>query len=101
MVFSVLSISDCNVILPADLQDPPELVPKMFDYWLKGIKFVVANRKDREESFGQKMFSNTYHYLIKKLALKNVPSGGCFSHSFSPLHQAIAYQIKSNHAIYQ
>ncbi len=67
---------DCNVILAADLQDPPDMVPKMYEYWQKGIKFVIANRTDREESFGQKIFSNTYHKLIKKLALKNVPPGG-------------------------
>jgi polyisoprenyl-phosphate glycosyltransferase len=67
---------DCNVILAADLQDPPELIPKMYNYWLGGIKFVIANRIDRNESFAQKIFSNTYHYLIKKLALKNIPKGG-------------------------
>ncbi len=67
---------DCNVVLAADLQDPPELIPKMFEYWLKGVKLVIANRQDRQESLSQKMFSNTYHYLIKKLALKNIPSGG-------------------------
>ena len=67
---------DCNVILTADLQDPPELIPKMYEYWLKGIKFVIANRSDREESWGQKVFSNTYHKLIKTLALKNIPKGG-------------------------
>jgi dolichol-phosphate mannosyltransferase len=67
---------DCNVILAADLQDPPELIPKMVGYWEKGIKFVVANRENREEGVLQKVFSNTYHRLIKKYALKNVPSGG-------------------------
>lgn len=67
---------DCNVILTADLQDPPELIPKMYEYWLKGIKFVIANRSDREESWSQKFFSNTFHKLIKKLALKNIPDGG-------------------------
>lgn len=67
---------DCNVILAADLQDPPDLMPKMYDYWSKGIKFVIANRQNREESIGQRIFSNTYHYLIKKMALKNVPKGG-------------------------
>jgi polyisoprenyl-phosphate glycosyltransferase len=67
---------DCNVVLAADLQDPPELIPKMFGYWIKGIKLVIANREDREESFFQKLFSNTYHNLIKKLALKNAPKGG-------------------------
>jgi polyisoprenyl-phosphate glycosyltransferase len=67
---------DCNVVLAADLQDPPELISKMFDYWQKGVKLVIANRQDREESFGQKFFSNSYHSLIKKFALKNVPPGG-------------------------
>jgi polyisoprenyl-phosphate glycosyltransferase len=67
---------DCNVILAADLQDPPDLIPKMYDYWLKGIKLVIANRQDREESFFQRIFSNTYHFLIKKFALKDVPKGG-------------------------
>jgi polyisoprenyl-phosphate glycosyltransferase len=67
---------DCNVMLAADLQDPPELIPKMYDYWKKGVKFVIANRSDRDESWSQKLFSNTYHSLIKKYALKNIPSGG-------------------------
>ncbi|MFY9308885.1 MAG: glycosyltransferase family 2 protein [Bacteroidia bacterium] len=67
---------DCNVIITADLQDPPDLMPKMYDYWLKGIKFVIANRQDREEGFFSKLFANTYHALIRKFVLKNVPSGG-------------------------
>lgn len=67
---------DCNVVLAADLQDPPELIPKMFKYWENGIKLVIANRTDREESIFQRIFSNTYHFLIRKLALKHVPKGG-------------------------
>ncbi len=67
---------DCNVLLTADLQDPPELIPKMFKYWTDGFKFVIANREDREEGFFQRMFSNTYHNLIRKYALKNIPKGG-------------------------
>jgi polyisoprenyl-phosphate glycosyltransferase len=67
---------DCNVLLAADLQDPPEIIPQMYEHWLKGTKLVIANRKDREEGFFQKIFSNTYHGLIKKFALKNIPTGG-------------------------
>jgi dolichol-phosphate mannosyltransferase len=70
------STGDCNVIIAADLQDPLDLVPKMYDYWGKGVKFVIANRKDREESLGQKLFSNTYHFLMRKFALENIPPGG-------------------------
>jgi len=67
---------DCNVILAADLQDPPDLIPKMYDYWKKGIRLVIANREDREEGLFQRIFSGTYHWLIKKYALKNIPPGG-------------------------
>jgi dolichol-phosphate mannosyltransferase len=68
---------DACVILTADMQDPPELIPKMYQYWQQGIKLVLANRTEREkESFGQRFFANTFHALIKKFALNNVPDGG-------------------------
>lgn len=67
---------DMNVVIAADLQDPPELMVKMYEYWKKGLKLILANRQDREDSFGQKLFSNTYHYLIRKLAIPGIPSGG-------------------------
>lgn len=71
-----VATGDVNVMLAADLQDPPELIPTMLSHWRKGFKLVIANRKDREESFKQKVFSYTFHYLMKKLALKNIPKGG-------------------------
>jgi dolichol-phosphate mannosyltransferase len=68
---------DACVILAADLQDPPELIPKMYEYWRKGLKLVVANRTVREkESLSQRFFSNTFHALIKRFALHNIPDGG-------------------------
>lgn len=67
---------DVTTVIAADLQDPPELMVKMYDYWKKGIKLIMANREDREESFGQRLFSNTYHSLMRKLAIKSIPSGG-------------------------
>jgi polyisoprenyl-phosphate glycosyltransferase len=67
---------DCTVIIAADLQDPPELMVQMYGYWKKGFKLVIGNRQDREESAMQKFFSNTFHSLMKKIALKNIPDGG-------------------------
>ena len=67
---------DCCTIISADLQDPPEMIHKMFRYWEKGIKLVMANRQKRNERFFSKLFSNTYHSLIRKFALKNIPKGG-------------------------
>jgi len=67
---------DCCVVIAADLQDPPELMVKMYSYWKNGVKIIVGNRADREESFFKKGFANTYHKLIKKFALSNIPPGG-------------------------
>jgi glycosyltransferase involved in cell wall biosynthesis len=67
---------DCNVVISADLQDPPSLIVKMYDYWTRGIKLVLANREQREDNFLDKQFSNLYHRLIRRYGIKNMPSGG-------------------------
>lgn len=67
---------DCTIILSADLQDPIELFPKMFDYWQKGLPLVVANRSNREEPWLQKFISGISHSLIRKFALSRLPHGG-------------------------
>lgn len=67
---------DCNIVIAADLQDPPELMVKMLEYWKKGIKLVLANRENRSDPFMSKLFANAYQKLIKKYALPNLPNGG-------------------------
>lgn len=67
---------DCMVIITADLQDPPELMVRMLEYWRQGLKLVIGNRQDREETGLQKAFANLFHYLMKRLALRNIPDGG-------------------------
>lgn len=67
---------DCNVVITADLQDPPSLMVKMYEYWCKGLKLVIANREERQEGFFKNLFANTFHYLMKNFALSNLPDGG-------------------------
>jgi dolichol-phosphate mannosyltransferase len=67
---------DCCVILAADLQDPPELIPELFKHWKNGYKLVLAQKASREDTLLTKLFSGTYHTLIRKTALKNSPKGG-------------------------
>ena len=70
------STGNCCIVLSADLQDPPELIPQMYQHWLKGYKLVLAQKANREDSFITKLFSNTYHYLIQHYVLTNAPKGG-------------------------
>ena len=67
---------DCNVVIAADLQDPPALMVKMYEYWCKGTKLVLANRAEREDSFFERLFAQNYHRLIRKYAIANMPTGG-------------------------
>ena len=39
---------DAVVMLDADLQDPPELIPRMLDHWREGCDVVYAVRERRE-----------------------------------------------------
>lgn len=67
---------DCVGIISADLQDPPELFVDMIGKWEIGNKVVMACRSDREESLSQKLFSNSYYFLMDRFALKGYPRGG-------------------------
>jgi glycosyltransferase involved in cell wall biosynthesis len=67
---------DCCVIISADLQDPPEMMAKMYHYWLKGFKLVIGNREQRDEPFVKTFFANLFHGLMKKLVFRDMPKGG-------------------------
>lgn len=71
-----IATGDCNIVIAADLQDPPELMIKMYEYWQKGIKLVVANRQEREDGIISRTLANQYQKLIRKYALPNLPKGG-------------------------
>lgn len=67
---------DCNIGTSADLQDPPELMVKMYHHWKNGLKLVIANRTDRKDPFFSKLFAKFFQTIMKKFALKNLPDGG-------------------------
>lgn len=58
---------DCVIIMDADLQDPPTLIPEMLSYWEKGYQDVYAKRKDRgQESWLRKRLSLLFYYILDK-----------------------------------
>jgi len=57
---------DCVVIMDADLQDPPELIPQMIALWRQGYDDVYATRRDRgKESPLRKHLSLTYYRILQ------------------------------------
>ena len=67
---------DCLSVITADLQDPPELMVEMYGYWQQGIKLVIGNRQNREETGLAVAMAKLFHWLMKNLALRNIPDGG-------------------------
>lgn len=63
---------DAAIIMDADLQDPPELIPEMISWWEKGYQDVSAKRRSRAgESFFKKWSSHAFYTILQKLS--NVP----------------------------
>lgn len=58
---------DCLVIVDADLQDPPELIPEMIKWWEQGYEDVYARRKSRgKESWLRKRLSMTFYRMLQQ-----------------------------------
>ena len=58
---------DCMVIMDADLQHPPHVIPDMLKYWEEGYEDVYAKRITRgKESWLRKHFSLLYYHLLQK-----------------------------------
>ncbi len=63
------------VILDADLQDPPELIPDMVEMWRQGYQVVYAQRTQRrKESWLKKFTAYGFYRLLKKLADVDIPT---------------------------
>lgn len=93
---------DCTIVIAADLQDPPELMVKMVEYWKQGIKLVLANREDRADPFFSKIFAVFYQRLIRKYALPNLPEGGFDFCLFDKQlrEQVVALEEKNTNSLY-
>lgn len=60
---------DAAIIMDADLQDPPELIPEMISWWEKGYQDVSAKRRSRAgESFFKKWSSHAFYTILQKMS---------------------------------
>lgn len=58
---------DCMVIIDADLQHPPTLIPEMIKWWEQGYDDVYAKRKSRgKESWLRKRLSLQFYKILQR-----------------------------------
>jgi dolichol-phosphate mannosyltransferase len=63
------------IVLDADLQDPPELIPSLIEKWQEGYQVVYAQRtKRQQESWFKKFSAYIFYRLLQRLADVDIPA---------------------------
>lgn len=66
---------DAIVVIDADLQDPPELIPDMLTLWKQGNEVIYAKRKTREgESKFKLLTAKMFYRILNGLSDVEIPA---------------------------
>jgi polyisoprenyl-phosphate glycosyltransferase len=62
------------VLIDADLQDPPEIIPELIAQWRAGYKVVYAVRAEREgESWFKRATASLFYRLLQRITNVGIP----------------------------
>jgi polyisoprenyl-phosphate glycosyltransferase len=68
------SEGEAVVVIDADLQDPPEVIPRMLEKWREGYDVVYGKRAERKgDSFFKKATAAVFYRLLKKMTDVDIP----------------------------
>ncbi len=63
------------VLIDADMQDPPGLIPKMYELWREGHEVVYARRKSRSgENIFKKITSHVFYRIMSAFSSVKIPA---------------------------
>lgn len=66
--------SDAVIVIDADLQDPPELIPELVSHWLDGYDVVYAKRTQRDgEGVVKRATAYLFYRLMQKMCRVTIP----------------------------
>lgn len=68
------STGDAVIFLPCDLQDPPELMPKLIKRWNDGYDIVLGQYTKTEDSRFMTLMRKSFYGLFKKISNIDVPT---------------------------
>lgn len=74
------AVGDAVVVMDADLQDPPELIPDLLAAWREGADVVYAVRRTREGSRLKRTLYSVYYRVVGRMSDVELPrDAGDFS----------------------
>jgi polyisoprenyl-phosphate glycosyltransferase len=63
------------IVLDADLQDPPELIPDLLALWRQGYHVVYAQRRKRlQEGWFKRLCAYSFYRILRRLANVDIPT---------------------------
>ncbi|RYU78421.1 glycosyltransferase family 2 protein [Hymenobacter persicinus] len=69
-----LAAGEAVVIIDADLQDPPELIPQLYQKLKEGFEVVYAKRRSRQgESAAKKLTAKLFYRLLASITNISIP----------------------------
>ncbi|MFH1386127.1 MAG: NAD-dependent epimerase/dehydratase family protein [bacterium] len=75
-----ISSGDAVILLDGDLQDPPEVIPELFNKWQEGFEVVYGRRVKRESARILNMFYKLFYKIFRGVSYIPIPlDAGDFS----------------------
>lgn len=66
---------DAVIVIDADLQDPPEIIPEMIERWKEGYEVVYGRRSSRRgETWFKRKTASLYYRLLNRMTDVEIPS---------------------------
>jgi dolichol-phosphate mannosyltransferase len=67
---------DIGTFVPCDLQEAPELIPRMLAKLEGKVQIVAAVRNSRQDPWHSRLFAVVFYFLARLLVSKNITPGG-------------------------
>ena len=86
------------LLLDADLQDPPELIPEFVSKWREGFDNVYGRRSDRHgDGFARRATASMFYRLIGRLSRTPIPEDTGDFRLLSPRALAALRELRERH----
>lgn len=84
---------DCAILLFADMQDPPEIIPEFVENWEQGNKIVIGIKSKSQENPLMYLIRKVYYKLIRKISeiehIEQFDGFGLYDRSFLQVLQGL------------
>jgi glycosyltransferase involved in cell wall biosynthesis len=66
---------DAVIFMDADLQHPPNIIPRFIECWRQGYKVVFGQRQGRDDRFLRRLASRLFYASFRRVARTRLPAG--------------------------